>query len=119
MNWRRYFTSTILERGKKYQKDGFVNNLKKVGDTYSAVVYGTNRYRVSITINNGKVKCMRCNCPYAAEGKTCKHMAAVCMEIDEFFYEDIENKQLSMEEELDPIVKPFALKNTAESKVYT
>lgn len=119
MNWRKYFTSTILERGKKYQKDGFVDNLKKVGDTYSAFVYGTNRYRVSITISDGKVKSMRCNCPYAAEGKTCKHMAAVCMEIDEFFYEDIENGQLSREEELDSIVKPFVLKNTAESKVYT
>ena len=56
MNWRKYFTPTILERGKRYQRDGFVDDLKKVGDKYTAVVYGSNRYRVSITIKNGVVK---------------------------------------------------------------
>ena len=119
MNWKKYFTSTIWERGKRYQRDGLVDDLKKVGDKYTAVVYGSNRYRVSITVKNGAVKSMGCNCPYAAEGKGCKHMAAVCMEIDEFFYDEIKDTQVSMKNQLDPVVKPFAVKNTADSKVYT
>lgn len=89
IEWGKYFTTTIWERGKKYQRDGFVDDLKKVGNKYTAVVYGSNRYRVTITIENGIVKRMGCNCPYAAEGKACKHMAAVCMEIDEFFSEEV------------------------------
>ena len=55
MNWKKYFTSTIWERGKRYQRDGFVDDLKKVGDKYTAVVYGSNRYHVSITIKNGVI----------------------------------------------------------------
>lgn len=119
MNWKRYFTATILERGKKYHRDGFVDDLKKVGNKYTAVVYGSNRYRVSITIENGVVKSMGCNCPYAADGKACKHMAAVCMEIDEFFHDDLEDTQISMKKQLDPVVKPFVSRNTPDSKVYT
>ena len=119
MNWRRYFTATILERGKRYHKNGFVDDLKKVGNKYTAVVYGSNRYRVSITIENGIVKSMGCNCPYAAEGKSCKHMAAVCMEIDEFFHDELEDSQISMAKQIDPEVKPFVMRNTSDSKVYT
>ena len=119
MNWKRYFTSSIWERGKRYQRDGFVDDLKKVGDTYTAVVYGSHRYQVAITVKIGMVESMGCNCPYAREGRACKHMAAVCVEIDEFFYDEFEDAQISMKEELDPVVKPFAVKNTVDSKVYT
>lgn len=119
MNWRRYFTSTILERGKRYQKKGCVSDLKKIGDKYTAVVYGSKRYQVSVTIKDGAVKEMGCSCPYAAEGNACKHMAAVCLEIDEYFHDEIENMQISFEKKIDPEVKPFAVKNTIDSKVYT
>lgn len=119
MDWKRYFTSTIWERGKKYQKDGYVDDLTKTGDTYRASVYGSRTYRVEITVKNNVVKKMKCGCPYAADGKHCKHMAAVCIEIDEWFYDDMESEKEFMMGKTDPVVKPFEVKNTAESKVYT
>lgn len=119
MNWSKYFSSTILERGKRYQKNGSVDELKKTGDKYSAIVYGSRRYRASVTIQNGKVKSMGCTCPYAADGNACKHMAAVCLEIDEYFHDEIENTKSSEKKQIDPKVKPFAEKNTPDSKVYT
>ena len=119
MNWKRYFTSTIYERGKKYHKDGYVDNLTKTGDTYRAIVYGSRPYHVAITINDGAVKKMKCGCPYAKDGKHCKHMAAVCLEIDEWFHDDLESDQNSIMKKIDPVVKPFSEKNTEESRVYT
>jgi hypothetical protein len=43
----------------------------------TAVVYGTDDYDVEITIDDEQILDMDCSCPYAEDGNSCKHMAAV------------------------------------------
>lgn len=118
MNWKKYFTSTILERARKYQKSGLVHNLQKLGDKYTAEVIGSVPYRVNVWKNARNQIRMSCECPYAADGKACKHMAAVCMEIEEYFSEDFSEKKETAPKK-DQRIYPFPVKNTPSSKVYT
>ena len=72
------FAPQILARGKKYFEEGHVTCIRKSGNTYRAVVIGTEDYAVEIDIVDGVVDYMECDCPYAVEwGENCKHMAAV------------------------------------------
>ena len=75
-DWSEHFTPLILGRGKKYFEEGRVSRVQHINNTYFADVEGTDEYEVEITIENGGIKEMLCNCPYA-ETDNCKHMAAV------------------------------------------
>lgn len=95
MDWNHLFSRTILERGKRYYRSGYVRNLKKVDHQYRANVTGTHTYRVAITVGGERIKKMQCTCPYAGDGARCKHMAAVLYKIedeygDEFLQESME-----------------------------
>lgn len=46
---------------------------------------GSDVYYVVIEKENDEILHMRCNCPYAADGNYCKHMAAV---LYQFYGED-------------------------------
>ncbi len=84
MIWARYFTNKILQRGKSYWEDGMVEDLEQADqDTYTATVYGTHSYYVSVRRLPKDRLGFSCNCPYAKDGNTCKHMAAVLFEIEE------------------------------------
>lgn len=49
-----------------------------------AVASGTENHGVEIELGRGgSSACMFCTCPYAAEGNTCKHMAAVLFVMEE------------------------------------
>lgn len=74
--WNERFAPHILVRGKKYFEEGHVGHIQRVNNTYIADVEGTYQYEVEITIEDGSIKEMLCNCPYA-ETDNCKHMAAV------------------------------------------
>ena len=82
MNWKRYFSKTILERGNSYYKRGKVRDLSYENDVYRAKVLGTSVYKVEIKIRNDQLVYMECSCPHAKSGYYCKHMAAVMYAVD-------------------------------------
>lgn len=75
-DWRGQFAPLILGRGKKYFEEGRVSRIRRADNTCIADVEGTYYYEVEITVEDGGIKAMACNCPYA-ETDNCKHMAAV------------------------------------------
>lgn len=77
MNWRELFAHNILSRGHGYYLENAVENLQVSDTSISAVVLGTENYEVDISLNGEELTDMHCTCPYAADGKKCKHMAAV------------------------------------------
>ena len=89
-SWRDEFAPHILARGKKYFEEGRVGQIQHIDNTYYAYVEGTEHYEVEITIEEGSVRDMLCDCPYA-ETDNCKHMAAVLCALET---EGIEIKEL-------------------------
>lgn len=77
MKWEKLFATHILERGYDYYIDDAVENIDISEDFIRADVVGSEDYEVEISINNGEVADMYCSCPYASDGRNCKHMAAV------------------------------------------
>ncbi|MCR4632968.1 MAG: DEAD/DEAH box helicase [Erysipelotrichaceae bacterium] len=100
--WQNRFYSRILERGRNYYREGRVSSLKEEDGLISARVSGV--YSVKIRIDeDGRVMRMSCDCPYAAEGRNCKHEAAVLFAC--------EKKSGQEEEKKIPVVRkvrPFA-----------
>ena len=81
-DWKVLFSKTILGRGKKYALEGAVEKLMKEGDRLRAIVMGTGNYLVEMSLRNGMPVAMDCTCPYASDGKNCKHMAAVLFALE-------------------------------------
>lgn len=77
MDWEGLFAPQILERGYDYFEQGLVEGFKKTKTKVTAKVLGSEEYDVSIKIKNDTVVDADCDCPYAMDGKYCKHMAAV------------------------------------------
>ena len=82
-NWRNLFKPWILARGQEYFECGQVVKLKEVGSVVTAEVSGNRAYYVEIHRSGERVTCMSCDCPHAAGGENCKHMAAVLFALDE------------------------------------
>lgn len=80
MNWKNLFAMHILDRGYDYYVEGAVKNIEISNEIITANVTGSDDYDVEIYLHNGKVKSMYCSCPYAFDGRNCKHMAAVLYE---------------------------------------
>ena len=83
MNWKKLFAIHILERGYDYYCDDAVENMEISDDIIRADVIGSEDYEVEISLSNGEVTDMYCSCPYALDGRNCKHMAAVLYEWSE------------------------------------
>lgn len=95
MNWQRLFTDYILDRGYDYYCDNAVSDLKRKNNVITATVSGTEDYDVEITFHGEKITDMYCSCPYADDGKNCKHMAAVLFELeDEKCDEDYDKQKI-------------------------
>lgn len=77
MNWKSLFPSRILSRGREYYLDGSIEKYEETQDCIQAEVVGTQLYKVKISLSDNEVSQMECECPYAQDGKACKHMAAV------------------------------------------
>lgn len=92
MNWKKLFAIHILERGYDYYCDDAVENMEISDNIIRADVIGSEDYEVEISLSNGEVTDMYCSCPYALDGRNCKHMAAV-------LYEWSDNKAEEMKEE--------------------
>ena len=96
MNWKKLFAIHILERGYDYYCDDAVENMEISDNIIRADVIGSEDYEVEISLSNGEVTDMYCSCPYALDGRNCKHMAAV-------LYEWSENAAEEMKEEVNAI----------------
>jgi len=81
--WKTLFQPHILERGEDYCCSGAVEDLSVEGDSVKATVCGSEDYRVEIELEGSKVVGMYCDCPYAEDGKNCKHMAAVLFALED------------------------------------
>ncbi|MCI5494664.1 MAG: SWIM zinc finger family protein [Lachnospiraceae bacterium] len=88
MNWKKLFATHILERGYDYYLENAIENIDIAEDIIRADVIGSEDYEVEISLNNGEVTDMYCSCPYALDGKNCKHMAAVLYEWSEHEVEE-------------------------------
>lgn len=83
IDWKKLFKPHILERGLDYYESELVK-IERVNETgIEAFVEGTDQYSVRIVLQKGHVTDMDCDCPYAADGKYCKHMAAVLFAADD------------------------------------
>lgn len=80
MNWQKLFSKIILDRGYEYYCCEAVEEIDFSNNMITASVSGSDDYHVEITLSDGEIEDMYCSCPYAAEGKYCKHMAAVLYE---------------------------------------
>ncbi len=96
MNWKKLFAIHILERGYDYYIENAVENLDVSDDIIRADVIGSEDYEVEIFLSSGEVTDMYCSCPYALDGRNCKHMAAV-------LYEWSENEREEKKEEKNAI----------------
>jgi hypothetical protein len=77
-NWLiKNATDQSYSRGSGYESS--VRKLKKVGDTYTAKVDGSETYKVEITESIDDIDTY-CDCPYDYEG-ICKHIVAVGLNI--------------------------------------
>lgn len=72
------FDDLILERGFEYAQEGACDHVRKAGNIIYATVHGTSDYHVKL---DGEK--MFCDCPYAAQGAHCKHMAALLYHLED------------------------------------
>ena len=93
MNWKKLFAIHILERGYDYYCDDAVENMEISDDIIRADVIGTEDYEVEISLSNGEVTEMYCSCPYALDGRNCKHMVAVLYEWSENYMDEEEETE--------------------------
>lgn len=110
MNWKKLFSKTILDRGYQYYSEGTVEDIDISDKLITAVVWGSEGYKVEITLSDGEIEDMYCSCPYAADGEYCKHMAAVLYE-----WSENKNAPTSDTNENDILFKPaHTVKDRAE-----
>lgn len=83
VDWKKLFAPHILSRGLDYYESELVEIESMDDEFIEAVVEGTEPYSVEIILKNSRVKQMDCDCPYAADGNNCKHMAAVLFAADD------------------------------------
>ena len=94
MEWKSLFENHILNRGYDYYMDDAVEDVTFVDNTITATVYGNDEYEVEIITKNGQIAEMYCSCPYAADGKNCKHMAAVLYEWSTYYVSESEENTI-------------------------
>lgn len=84
-NWRVGFPSMALSRGAGYVRNGLVGRVSVVNGGWEATVDGSEPYRVFVPDQaHGSVATdAHCTCPWFAKGHLCKHIAAVCMALEE------------------------------------
>ena len=82
---KAFFTETILNRGKAYFEQNRVFSVNQYDNqTYTGIILGNEAYHTKITLDEHyDVMSATCDCPYAIEGKHCKHEAALYFAIEE------------------------------------
>ena len=100
MDWKKLFEEQILKRGYDYYRNNAVENMEVSDDIIVADVVGSDYYEVEISLNNDKITDMYCSCPYAEEGRNCKHMAAVLYEWSEESVKDTKKDETDVKDYL-------------------
>lgn len=95
MKRKKLFATHILERGYDYYLENAVENIDISEDIIRADVIGSEAYEVEISVNNDEITDMYCSCPYALDGRNCKHMAAVLYEWSEDAGEEESAKEVN------------------------
>lgn len=100
IDWRPEFAQTIRSRGMDYYRRGTVNNVKQEGSSFSAEVTGSGSRRymtfAHLSEDFSRVERLSCTCPYALEGKHCKHEAALMYLIEDKITDMISGSTLGM-----------------------
>ncbi|MCD7994032.1 MAG: hypothetical protein LUK37_20495, partial [Clostridia bacterium] len=85
VEWRTLFKQNILNEAEDYIRSNSVQNLT-IEDNLTieenqvtAKVIGIENYHVHIRLRGDEVYAMKCSCPYAKAGSSCKHTAAVML----------------------------------------
>lgn len=82
-DWKKYFNSTILLRGRQYYHEGRVKGLTHRDHEWFAAVKGSRSYNVIAQMGEGgDIEDMECSCLYAYNGQNCKHMAALLYAVE-------------------------------------
>lgn len=104
IEFEQMFDEKVLDRGYEYYGRGAVNHVVVSPNHIKASVYGSRTYQVDITLDDGKILAMKCNCPYAADYSHCKHEAAVLYEVqygaNEYETSDEHHQEHNSEEEI-------------------
>lgn len=120
MKWYTLFRQHILDRGIEYYEDGHVVDFSYSDDEIIAQVDGTDVYDVQITLDGEDVIDMYCSCPYAADGRNCKHMAAVLFKFEEMLDgKDAEIEDNDTEEEVSLLKEDFFQRHQREKEEVT
>ena len=96
MEWYTLFKQHILDRGIEYFEDDRVRDYNYCDNEIIARVDGTEPYDVHIWLDDENVLDMECSCPYAEEGKHCKHMAAVLFAFERMLYKQDSEMDIEM-----------------------
>lgn len=82
--WERFFSEAYLQRARSYVRSGCVARLEEKDSGWDAVVNGSSTYRVFVPAEGSAPfdKGATCTCPWFAKGHLCKHIAAVCYEVE-------------------------------------
>lgn len=115
MKWDYLFSRKILDRGRQYYRAKRVRNLQQTGSTYQAEVIGSRVYNVTAQMINDKKPRMACDCPYAADGNKCKHMAAVLYAIADM--NEIKSTSVKVQKPAEPKrIYPFKKNDNSEQE---
>lgn len=114
--WKERFPPRILERGRTYHQMGRVHRLTHHGREVSAAVEGTRLYHPAIVFSRGIPGDAACDCPYAADGAWCKHIAALLFALEELDYSPVSELPTWEDAlaELSPEMLRVVLRNAAE-----
>lgn len=69
----------FFERGELYAQQRRVKRLSVSATSATAVVHGTGRYRVEVTVDGDGQLTWACSCPVGRDGGFCKHCVAVAL----------------------------------------
>ncbi len=85
ISWKYLFSSQILKRGEEYWREKRI--IPQLGndylDTKTFYALGNEKYIVKIKRDDDSIKSMQCDCPYAMEGRFCKHMAGALFQLED------------------------------------
>lgn len=120
MDWYTLFRQHILDRGIEYYEDGHIIAFNYSDNEIVAQVDGTDVYDVQIILDGEEVIDMYCSCPYAADGRNCKHMAAVLFKFEEMLAEkDVEREDEDTEEDFSSPLEDFYQRHQGEKEEVT
>lgn len=117
MEWEKLFEKQVLKRGHDYYHNNAVENMDVSDDTITADVIGSGYYKVKISLNNEQITDMYCSCPYAEDGRNCKHMAAVLYEWSEESVNGAKNDEIDDKDYLFETAHTVNVKNKKKDAV--